>query len=102
MLEAVKLSELANGKSYHVINNDNDNNHKDDDDDDNDDDGDVDISIITSKDIHKLIVSFNEFIKELPVIGFNSGRYDLNLIKKHIGSIPPDNTRRRQQRRQRQ
>ena len=40
MLEAVKLSELANGKSYHVINNDNDNNHKDDDDD-------VDISIIT-------------------------------------------------------
>ena len=65
-LETVKASELANGKSCHVINNDN--NHKDDDDDDNDD---VDISIITSKDIYKLIVSFNEFIKELPVIGFN-------------------------------
>ena len=31
-LETVKASELANGKSCHVINNDNDNNHKDDDD----------------------------------------------------------------------
>ena len=79
-LETVKASEFANGKSCHVINNDNDNNHKDDDDDDDD----VDISIITSKDIYKLIVSFNEFIKELPVIWFNSRRYDLNLIKKHI------------------
>ena len=65
---------MANGKSCHVINNDNDYNHKDDDDD-------VDISIITSKDIYKIIVSFNEFIKELPVIEFNSGRYELNLIK---------------------
>ena len=69
-LETVMASELANGKSCHVINNDNDNNHKDDDDDDDAND-DVDISIITSKDIYKLIVSFNEFIKELPVIGFN-------------------------------
>ena len=72
-LETVKVSDLANGKSCHVINNANAN-----------DDDDVDISIITSKDIYKLIVSFNEFIKALPVIGFNSGRYDLNLIKKHI------------------
>ena len=24
------------------------------------------------------------YLRELPVIGFNSGRYDLNLIKKYI------------------
>ena len=26
----------------------------------------------------------NPFIKQIPVLGFNSGKYDLNLIKKHI------------------
>ena len=68
-LETVKANELMNGESCcDVINN-------------NDDDDDVDISIVTPKDIYKFIVSFKEFLKELPVIGFNSGRYDLNLIK---------------------
>ena len=49
-IETVKASELTNGESCDVINNDDD---------------DVDISIITSKDIYKLIVSFKEFLKEL-------------------------------------
>jgi len=61
-LETVKASELTNCKSCDVINNDNDNDYDD-----------VDISIITSKDLYKLIVSFKEFLKELKVIGLNSG-----------------------------
>ena len=27
-----------------------------------------------------------DFLKELPVIGFNSGKYDVNLIKRHLYS----------------
>ena len=70
-LETVKANELTNVESCcDVINND--------------DDDDVDISIVTSKDIYKLIVSFKEFLKALPVIVFHSRRYDLNLIKKYI------------------
>ena len=69
MLETVKANELTNGESCcDVIN----------------DDDDVDISIVTSKDIYKLIASFKEFLEELPVLGFNSGRIDLDLIKKFI------------------
>ena len=65
-----------------MINKDNDS--------DNDNDNDAEdydgakISIITPEDIYKLIASLKGFLKELPVIGFNSGRYDLNLIKKYI------------------
>ena len=79
MLEMVKGDESMNGESCcDVIN-------------DNDDDAKIEcephgikISIVTSKDIYKLIASFKGFLRELPVIGFNSGRYDLNLIKKYI------------------
>ena len=37
--------------------------------------------ISAPEDIYKLIASLKGFLKELPVIGFNSGRCDLNLIK---------------------
>ena len=63
-----------------MINKDND---SDTDNDAEDYDG-AEISIITPEDIFKLIASLKGFLKELPVIGFNSGRYDLNLIKKYI------------------
>ena len=56
-------------------------------DDDNDEETEsrgTDISIVTAKYISKLIASYNQYFRELPVIGFNSGRYDLNLIKKYI------------------
>ena len=60
-----------------VINKDN---HSDNDNDAEEYDG-AEISIITPEDIYKLIASLKGFLKELPVIGFNSGKYDLNLIK---------------------
>ena len=63
-----------------VINKDND---SDNDNDAEEYDG-AEISIITPEDIYKLIASLKGFLKELPVIGFNSGKYDLNLIKKYI------------------
>ena len=78
-----------------MINKDNDN-----DNDAEDYDG-AEISIITHEDIYKLIASLKGFLKELPVIGFNSGKYDLNLIKKIYRAIPPDNRCRRQRRRRR-
>ena len=59
-----------------MINKDND---SDNDNDAEDYDG-AEISIITPEDIYKLIASLKGFLKELPVIGFNSGRYDINLI----------------------
>ena len=63
-----------------VINKDND---SDNDNDAEEYDG-AELSIITPEDIYKLIAPLKGFIKELPVIGFNSGKYDLNLIKKYI------------------
>ena len=34
--------------------------------------------------ICKLIVKLQSYCEQLPILGFNSGRYDLNLIKKQI------------------
>ena len=57
---------------------------KDNDNDADDYDG-AEISIvITPENSYKLIAFLKGFLRELPVIGFNSGRYDLNLIKKYI------------------
>ena len=63
-----------------MINKDNDS----DNDNEAEDYGGAEISIITPEDIYKLIASLKGFLKELPVIDFNSGKYDLNLIKKYI------------------
>ena len=38
----------------------------------------TEISIVTSKDIYKLIASSKGFLRELPVIGYNFGRYGYN------------------------
>ena len=38
------------------------------------------------KSINKLKDEFNRYINQLPVIGFNSGKYDINLIKHQIMS----------------
>ena len=45
----------------------------------------TEISIVTSKDIYKLIASFKGFLRKLPVIGYISGRYSCTLTK---GSFP--------------
>ena len=34
--------------------------------------------------VDQLIQRFHSYLKALPVIGFNSGKYDLNVIKKYI------------------
>ena len=84
-------------------NNDDDDDDDDGDDDDDDDGDDDDDSFITFnknfcppttchenvkknilKDIYNLECNLQKYISEFPVIGFNSGKYDLNLVKKKI------------------
>ena len=81
MLETATANRSLNEDAIcDMINKDSEN---DNDNDSEDYDG-AEISIITPEDIYKLIASLKGFLKELSVIGFNSGRYDLNLIKKYI------------------
>ena len=35
-----------------------------------------------SKILKKTQVEFNKYVNQLPVIGYNSSKYDLNLVKK--------------------
>ena len=64
----------------------------DDDDDDGDGDGDDDEDEGTSNNVLKLTLKIyvdllrqlNEYVRQLPLLGFNSSRYDLNLIKSKL------------------
>ena len=41
-----------------------------------------------NKVLNELAETLNAYIQELPVLGFNSGKYDLNAVKKIFVSLP--------------
>ena len=47
-----------------------------------------DIHLFTRKRLRAMI----EWFDEVPVLGFNCGRYDLNLIKEHFAELLADTT----------
>lgn len=44
----------------------------------------LEVLVYQGKKWHDLSQRFNKWLKQLPVIGFNSGRFDLNLIKNYF------------------
>ena len=84
VLETATANRSLNDDSIcDMINKDND---SDNDNDAEDYDG-AEISIITPEDIYKLIASLKGFLKELPVIGFNSGRYESMSFKQTMACV---------------